>query len=121
MDANVYGSRVGPQDVEVGKDWYLTLSSGFAIAAGESNSGLFERISLPSGDALQTGSDGSTDSVLGGHVSGSAAYALSENILPFVGAQYQALGDVREHSGGKETALHLGGAVSELAGISVSF
>ena len=87
----------------------------------DSDFGLFESVSLPSGDALRAGSDGSTDWVLGGFVSGNVGYALSENVAVFVGAQYLALGDVRENIGGKEMILHLGGAVSGVAGVSVSF
>ena len=122
VDANVYGFRVGPyMDVDLGKDWYLTFSGGLAFAVVDSDFGLFETVSLPSGDALRAGSDGSTDWVLGGFVAGSVAYSLSENVSLFVGGQYQALGDVRENIGGKEMILHLGGAVSGVAGISISF
>lgn len=122
VDANVYGFRVGPyMDVDLGKDWYLTFSGGLAFAVVDSDFGLFETVSLPSGDALRAGSDGSTDWVLGGYVSGSVGYKLTENVALFVGGQYQALGDVSENIGGKEMILHMGGAVSGVAGVSVSF
>ncbi len=122
IDANVYGFRLGPyMDIDLGKDWYLTLSGGLAFAAVDSDFGLFESVSLPSGDALRAGSEGGTDWVLGGYVSGSVGYALSENVSIFVGAQYQALGDVQETIGAKEMILHLGGAISGVAGVSVSF
>jgi hypothetical protein len=122
VDSDVYGFRLGPyMDVDLGKDWYLTFSGGLAFAAVDSDFKLFESVSLPSGDALRAGNDGSTDWVFGGFVSGSLGYSITENLGLFVGGQYEALGDVQENIGGKQMILHLGGAVSGLAGISVSF
>lgn len=122
VDANVFGFRLGPyMDIDLGKDWYLTFSGGLAFAAIDSDFGLSESVSLPSGDAVRAGTDGSTDWVVGGYVSGSVGYRLSQAISLFAGAQYEALGDVQENIDGKQMILHMGGAVSGVAGISVSF
>ena len=122
VDANVYGFRLGPyMDIDLGKDWYLTFSGGLAFAAIDSDFSLSESVSLPSGDALRAGDDGSTDWVVGGYVSGSVGYKLSQNIALFAGAQYEALGDIQENIEGKEMILHMGGAVAGVAGVSVSF
>jgi hypothetical protein len=122
VDANVYGFRIGPyMDVDLGKDWFLTFSGGLALAAVDAEYDLFESVSLPSGNDLRGGSDDNTDWVVGGYVSGQVGYAISKNLSLFVGGQYQALGDVQENIGGTEMILHLGGAVSGVAGVSVSF
>jgi hypothetical protein len=122
VDANIYGFRLGPyMDVDLGKDWFLTFSGGLAFAAVDSGYDLFESYSLPGGDVLRAGSDETTDWVVGGYVAGQVGYALSRRVSLFVGAQYQALGDVQQNIGGQEMILHLGGAVSGVAGVSVSF
>jgi hypothetical protein len=120
IEANVYGFRLGPY-VDVSKDWYLTFSGGLAFAAIDNDFSLSESLSLPGGDASRAGSEGSLDWTVGGYVSGSVGHKLSENVAVFAGARWQALGDVSENIGGKELIFHMGGAVSGLAGVSVSF
>lgn len=56
---------------------------------------------LQSGEAVRAGSDGSTDWVVGGYVSGSVGYGLSRTVSLFAGAQYEAPGDVQEDIDGK--------------------
>ena len=123
LDANIYSLRLGPYaEVPLNDRFSLMFNAGLYLAAGNSRFKFQETVTVPgAGSESHSGSGSQTDFLIGGYVGGSVAYALTEEVALFVGAQFQSAGRPVNQENGKEAILNLDKSVMVSIGASYSF
>jgi hypothetical protein len=123
LDANVYSIRLGPYaEVPLNDKFTLLFSGGLYMAIGDTKFSFREEVTLPgTGTETHRGSHSQTDFLVGGYVGANVAYALTEEIDVFVGAQFQGAGTSVNKARGKVSVLDIGESVVVSIGASYSF
>jgi len=129
IDSDVFTIRLGPYlELPLSRKFALTFSGGLTLGAAHTKFSFHETVSIAEPDSgieldsgQRSGSDWSTDFLVGGYAGASLSYAISETVGVFAGAMFQAAGESINESQTKESVLNLGKSVVVSVGLSYSF
>lgn len=123
IDASVFAFRFGPYlDYYIGERVSLTLSGGLSLAVVDSEF-TFSELKTPviGTPSTTTGSDRSSDLLVGGYLSARVAYWFTDNVNIFTGLTYQNVGSFNQTANGRKAKLDLGKTISLDVGLGFSF
>ena len=123
LEAHVFSLRLGPYaEVPLNDRFTLLMSGGLYLAIGDTKFSFHEEVTVPgTGTEVHRGSHSQTDFLVGGYVGVNIAYALTEEIDVFAGAQFQGAGTSVNKARGKVSVLDIGESIVVSIGASYSF
>jgi len=125
VDALLYGVKVGPfLEVPLFKRVSLQLGAGLALLNAEADLIFGDQVTVGgSGGSPALWADKYTKSewIVGAYGRATVAYAFSDAISLFLGAQYEHLGNLEVRGPGRQATLELGSTIEAMAGIRFSF
>lgn len=125
LDVTLYNFRLGPTLYwDLGRRWSLQSSLGFAMGLITGEYVFNERATTSGGGAaLNSGSIGTTDVVLGGYANATLLWHTTERADLFLGGQFMTLGDtqIQQDHGSRSAKLKMGRGVYLSAGINWAF
>ena len=128
LEANVFSIRMGPYaEYPLNDKFSVLLSGGLYLVVGDTRFSFQERVTIvdPVTGAERTefhsGAGSQLDFLVGGYVGANIAYAITEDVGVFVGAQFQGAGRSVNRQKGKESVLDMGQSVVVSIGASYSF
>lgn len=124
ITADLYGLRLGPSaDICLGKGFSLGIGGGLAVVGVYGDFTYDDSVAIPNvGTApTQSGKSSESDWMLGGYLSASLSYAISQSVDVSAGIQYQNVGTYTQKANGREVELDLRNTLFITLGIGYSF
>lgn len=123
LDSDIYTARLGPYfDIPMGSGLNLRIGGGAAMALVRSEFSIRETTVLGgSTSATFSGHDLEEDFLFGVYAMGLLSYPVSSHWDVFAGAQWSALEDFDQQTGGREAQLELRDLISVDVGMAWSF
>ncbi len=128
IDANIFMFRLGPYaEYPLSDKFSAQFGAGLYMVVGDTHFMFHETVTIVdpvtgvARTAHHSGDGWDMDFLVGGYVGANIAYAITDDVGVFVGAQFQGAGRSVNTQKGKESVLDLGESVVVSIGASYSF